>query len=70
MPRSSKRSLNQLGKRRMNLEVKVKVLIKRRLDRFREGRISSEDFEEATRAERNLDRVNKEIARILDRIQD
>ncbi len=54
----------------MNLEVKVKVLIKRRLDRFREGRISSEDFEEATRPERNLDRVNKEIAKILDRIQD
>jgi len=64
MPPSSKRRLNQLWKRRMNLEVKVNLVIKRRLGRFREGTISSEDFEKATGPERNLERVNEQIAKI------
>ena len=65
MPLSSaKRRLNQLWKRRRNLEVKVNLLIKRRLGRFREGTISSEDFEKATGPERNLERVNKQIAKV------
>lgn len=52
----------------MNLEVKVNLLIKRRLGRFREGVLSSEDFEKATGPERNLDRVNDQIARIEKRL--
>ena len=65
MPLSStKKRLNQLWKRRMNLEVEVNLLIKRRLGRFREGTLSSEDFEKATGPERNLDRVNEQIARV------
>jgi len=69
MPLSStKRRLNQLWKRRRNLEVKVNLLIKRRLGRFREGTLSSEDFEKATGPERNLDRVNEQIAKIEKRL--
>ena len=48
----------------MNLEVKVNLVIKRRLGRFREGTISSEDFEKATEPERSLERVNEQIAKI------
>jgi hypothetical protein len=59
-----KRTLNQLRKRRMSLEVKVNLFIKRRLRRFREGGISSEDFEKATGPERSLHRVNEQIAKI------
>ena len=64
MPHSSKKRLNQLWNRRMNLEVKVNLVIKRRLGRFREGTISSEDFEKATEPERSLERVNEQIAKI------
>jgi hypothetical protein len=53
----------------MNLEVRVNLLIKRRLGRFREGTISSEDFEKATGPERNLDRVNEQIAKIEKRLR-
>jgi hypothetical protein len=66
---STKRRLNQLWKRRMNLEVKVNLLIKRRLGRFRKGALSSEDFEKATAQERNLDRVNEQIAKIEKRLR-
>jgi hypothetical protein len=52
----------------MNLEVRVNLLIKRRLARFREGKLSSEDFEKATGPERNLDRVNEQIAKIERRL--
>jgi hypothetical protein len=65
---STKRRLNQLWKRRRNLEVKVNLLIKRRLGRFRAGTLSSEDFEKATEPERNLDRVNEQIAKIEKRL--
>jgi hypothetical protein len=66
---STKRRLNQLWKRKMNLEVKVNLLINRRLGRFREGTLSSEDFEKATGPERNLDRVNEQIAKIEKRLR-
>jgi hypothetical protein len=66
---SSKRRLNQLWKRRMNLEARVNLLIRRRLGRFRRGTLSSEDFEKATGPERNLDRVNEQIARIEKRLR-
>jgi hypothetical protein len=62
------RRLNQLWKRRRNLEVTVNRLIKRRLGRFREGTISSEEFEKSTGPERKLDRVNKQIANIEKRL--
>ena len=65
---ASKRRLNQLWKRRMNLEAKVNLLIERRFGRFREGTLSSEDFEKATRPERNLDRVNQQITKIEKRL--
>jgi hypothetical protein len=52
----------------MNLEADVNLLIKRRLGRFREGAISSEDFEKATGPERNLDRVNEQIAKTQKRL--
>jgi len=68
MSPSSKRRLNQLWKRRMNLEVKVNLYIKRRLGRFREGSLSSEDFEKATGPERTLERVNEQIAKIEKRL--
>jgi hypothetical protein len=61
---SSKRRLNQLWKRRTYLEAKVNLLIKRRLGRFREGTLSSEEFEKTTWPERNLQRVNEQIAKI------
>jgi hypothetical protein len=64
MPSASKRRLKQLWKRKMNLEAKVNLLIRRRLSRFREGNLSSEDFEKATGPERNLHRVNEQIAKI------
>jgi len=69
MQPSSKNMLNQLWKRRMNLEVKVDLLIKHRLGRFREGSLSSEDFEKAIAPERTLEKVNEQIARIEKRLQ-
>ena len=68
MPSSSKSRLTQLWKRRMNLEVEVNLMIKSRLGRFREGTLSSEDFEKATEPERNLERVNGQIAKIEKRL--
>jgi len=68
MPSSSKSRLTQLWKRRMNLEVEVNLMIKSRLSRFREGTLSSEDFEKATDPERNLERVNEQIAKIEKRL--
>jgi len=65
----SKKRLNQLWKKRVNLEVKVNLLIRRRLGRFRKGTLSSEDFEKATTQERNLDRVNEQIAKIERRLR-
>jgi len=64
LPSLSKRRLNQLRKRKTNLETRVNLLIMRRLSRFREGILSSEDFEKATQPERSLERVNVQIARI------
>ena len=66
---ASKRRLNQLWKRRLNLEVKVNLIIKRRLSRFREGSLTSEDFEKATGPERNLERVNEQITKIERRLR-
>ena len=65
----STRRLNQLWKRKMSLEVRVNLLIKRRLNRFRRGVLSSEDFERATGPERNLNRVNEQIAKIEKRLR-
>ena len=48
----------------MSLEIKVNLLIKRRLSQLRKGTISSEDFEKATVPEQNLARVNEQIAKM------
>ena len=48
--------------------MKVNLLLKHRLGRFRDGAISSEDFEKATGPERMLDRVNRQIADIEKRL--
>jgi len=48
----------------MDLEAKINKLIQRRLSQLRRGDISSEEFEKATEAERNLERVNGQIVKI------
>ena len=48
----------------MDLEAKVNLLVASRLDQFREGKLSSEDFEKAITPERSLESLNGQIAKI------
>lgn len=61
MPLSYAKRKLELWRRRRALDAKIDEIIKRRLGRFRKGSISSEEFERATREERNLARLNAKI---------
>jgi hypothetical protein len=62
--RSTKRRLKQLWRKRRDLDAKINETIRRRLERFRRGSISSEEFEKGTREERKFDRLGELIIRI------
>jgi hypothetical protein len=61
MPLSYAKRKLELWRRRNALDAKIDEIIKRRLGKFRKGSISSEEFERATREERNLARLNERI---------
>ena len=61
MPLSYAKRKVELWRRRNALDTKIDEIIKRRLGQFRKGSISSEEFERATREERNLARLNERI---------
>jgi hypothetical protein len=62
--RSTKRTLKQLWRKRRDLDAKINETIRRRLQRFRRGSISSEEFEKGTREERKFDRLAQLIIKI------
>jgi hypothetical protein len=62
--RSTKRRLNQLWRRQRQLDAKIDEAIRRRLQRFRRGSISSEEFEKGTREERKFDKLGELIIKI------
>jgi hypothetical protein len=62
--RSTKRRLKQLWRKRRQLDAKINETISRRLQRFRRGSISSEEFEKGTREEREYDRLRGLIIEI------
>lgn len=59
--RSTKRRLKQLWRKRRELDTKINEAIRRRLQRFRRGSLSSEEFEKGTREERKFDRLGELI---------
>ena len=61
---STKKTLNKLWRRQRQLDAKIDEAIRRRLQRFRRGSISSEQFEKITREERMFDRLGKLIIKI------
>lgn len=62
MPLSStKRRLRRLWKKQKKLDQRIDEAIRRRLRRFCKGRLSSEEFEKATREELSLARLNMKI---------
>ena len=61
---SSKRKLKALRRKWIEQYTRIGESIKRRLEKFRRGKISSEDFEKAMRAEHDLARLGKKIARV------
>lgn len=62
--RSTKRRLKLLWRNRRELDARIDEAIRRRLQRFRKGFISSEEFERGTREERKFDRLGELILKI------
>ena len=62
--RSTKRRLKQLWRKRRELDAKINETVRHRLQRFRRGSISSEEFEKGTREERKFARLGELIIEI------
>ena len=60
---SSKRKLQVLRRKWIEQYARIGEIIKRRLEQFRRGKISSEEFEKALRAEHDFARLGKKISR-------
>jgi hypothetical protein len=65
MPLSyTKRKLRALQARRKEQMARINRVIRRRLSRFLNGKLSSEEFEKATKAERDVAKLDEKILQI------